>query len=140
MMFCIGYLSSSHLRMNSEEVGGIVEKSVFSNKSKNITGMLCYFDNSFLQFIEGEERDVKELYEKIKNDTRHRGVIEVYSQPIKTRAFGNWSMALVSEDQISPEQLKFCQNLRRAKLDPTSGASHVGEPSELLDVFRLWIR
>ncbi|MDH5582165.1 MAG: BLUF domain-containing protein, partial [Bdellovibrionales bacterium] len=44
------------------------------NSSKNITGMLIFRNQLFLQLLEGEQKDVMELFEKIKSDPRHKDI------------------------------------------------------------------
>ena len=49
----------------------ILKKATHNNHERNITGALLCSDNRYLQLIEGEEKAVSALFEKIKLDPRH---------------------------------------------------------------------
>ncbi|MEM7201134.1 MAG: BLUF domain-containing protein [Planctomycetota bacterium] len=66
------------------------------NPSKNITGLLVFRHNLFLQYLEGERRDLTDLFTKISADPRHKDVELIGSRPSETRLFPDWSMAFVA--------------------------------------------
>ena len=80
----------------------ILNVSRRNNQRVNITGMLLFADNSFLQVLEGEADDVESLYQKIKQDQRNRDVTVIIEEPIAERSFADWSMgyADLSIDEI----------------------------------------
>ncbi|MCU0464792.1 MAG: BLUF domain-containing protein [Anaerolineae bacterium] len=86
------YMSMSHHPMSDEELMRILEVARSHNQSHDITGMLLYRDDLFIQVMEGEDAVVLPLYEKIKTDPRHHHVLEVYQGSIEKRAFGQWAM------------------------------------------------
>jgi hypothetical protein len=53
---------------------------------------LLYIEGDFLQVIEGEEDVIISLFEKIKIDSRHKGIICVFNEKVKERQFSDWSM------------------------------------------------
>ena len=57
----------------------IVTASVWWNRSVGITGTLIYSAGHFAQFLEGPEKDVEELFARIRADTRHHDVNLVQS-------------------------------------------------------------
>jgi hypothetical protein len=63
--------------------------------------MLCYRDRKFIQFLEGEQSAVINLYEKIKKDNRHAGFVTLMNQPIENRMFRKWYMALRNIDDFT---------------------------------------
>lgn len=63
------------------------------NAGHGITGCLLYHNNQFLQLLEGEEKEVMELYDKIQNDPRHHDVTTLMEEPDSQRLFDEWSMA-----------------------------------------------
>ena len=65
------------------------------NKEMNITGLLCFDTESFLQCLEGEREAVNRLYSKILTDSRHEDVVLLQYGEILQRSFPNWSMGLV---------------------------------------------
>lgn len=92
MESCIVYLSSATKLLSQEEVFGIVEKSQKNNRAAGITGVLLYFNGSFLQVLEGQQERVNQLYALIQADYRHTHLIELYNKPIERRSFGDWLM------------------------------------------------
>lgn len=54
--------------------------------------MLLYLQGKFIQLLEGERKEVVKLYERIRQDTRHRKVVTVVEGESPKRNFKNWSM------------------------------------------------
>jgi hypothetical protein len=91
-MHKIIYYSTAVKKMSDGELNDLLTKSRIFNKSKNITGILLYLDGDFVQVIEGEQKDIHELFEKIKVDTRHKNILTMLDAPILEKQFSNWSM------------------------------------------------
>jgi hypothetical protein len=74
-----------------------------NNAAAGITGMLLYHKGSFFQVLEGERNVVEALYEKILEDNRHKRTTRIIFEPIKERAFGEWTMGcpILSAGQLS---------------------------------------
>ena len=72
------------------------------NANHQITGCLLYHRGRFIQMLEGEEKDVLGLYERIEGDERHSKVELLEEEPIEQRVFSEWSMAF--QDIGAPEQ------------------------------------
>jgi AcrR family transcriptional regulator len=58
----------------------------------------------FIQVLEGAPGVVGALYDRILADTRHRDVVVVLDGAIQARAFSDWSMRLLGEDDLSPTE------------------------------------
>ena len=54
--------------------------------------MLLYKDGNFMQILEGPEKAVQKLREKIKRDPRHGNFTIITEGRILARSFGDWSM------------------------------------------------
>jgi hypothetical protein len=137
-MICLAYLSSATDILDPGELQSLLAKARRNNADRQVTGMLCYYDGSFLQFLEGEAADVEETFAAIQADPRHAGIIEVYRKPISHRIFADWTMALVRVDEAGPEQRAFCRSLREVEL--TAPAEHLRAIAPFLDSFRAWVR
>ena len=59
-------------------------------------------ENRYLQFLEGEEEAVIELFEKIKKDPRHYEVNKWVQGHTDQRVFSDWSMAswMLSSEEL----------------------------------------
>lgn len=87
------YISSVTRAASDERVGEILATSRRNNAAAGVTGLLLYDGKRFLQALEGSETAVSTIYERIKRDTRHRGIVLLSSKIVETRSFGEWSMA-----------------------------------------------
>lgn len=101
----LGYLlysSTAVRKMESEDLTNLLEISRANNKRRGITGMLLYKDGCFMQMLEGDQDEVRNLFETIRQDSRHESVVEIVSDPVQERSFSDWSMGFVDMDQVIP--------------------------------------
>lgn len=104
-MYELLYASVSPPGLSESELVDILEVSRAKNLRLGVTGMLLYHDREIMQILEGEADVVKELYETITRDNRHRSVETLYQGPIEHRAFSLWSMAFKILDEDSAQRL-----------------------------------
>lgn len=102
-LISVVYVSSGIRHFEPEEIIEILRKARENNQKQDITGMLLYKDGHFLQVLEGPNKAVNELLQRIETDPRHRGMIQLMKTPLTERQFPNWSMAFKDLDQLSPE-------------------------------------
>lgn len=95
------YASKISSAFEIEHVKDIVEKATRRNIKNDITGLLCFNRNYFLQCIEGERSVVNETFNKICADERHERVTMMSYDEIKEREFTDWAMEYVPESQVS---------------------------------------
>jgi hypothetical protein len=86
------YMSTAVNPLTDSELKDILVKSQLNNSKNNLTGILLYSEGTFVQVLEGEVAELDETFEKILNDTRHKGVIELVREEINERSFPDWSM------------------------------------------------
>lgn len=98
MLVQLIYVSKRELTCSEKDIYEILQASIRNNRALDITGVLLYSKERFLQVLEGEYKSVMKLYEKIKKDSRHYEAIMIGLRPIKERAFPTWSMAHKSLD------------------------------------------
>jgi Sensors of blue-light using FAD len=80
------------VQTNESELRDIVTKSVANNGASGITGMLLYADGDVLQVLEGERSRVEALFQRIRQDKRHKDLFVVADEAIPYRYFSDWSM------------------------------------------------
>jgi hypothetical protein len=90
------YVSSARGEIGADELARVLESSVRNNMKQQVTGMLLYLTDSFMQVLEGEEAGVDETYARVLLDGRHTGAILIERVPIDGRSFGRWSMCFKS--------------------------------------------
>jgi len=88
----IVYVSFSNKSLTEDEIVQLLKEVRAKNKAQDVTGLLLYNNEAFIQVIEGEKESIHTLYELIKKDTRHTNVVKLLEEPIEARAFPDWSM------------------------------------------------
>ncbi|WP_258099872.1 BLUF domain-containing protein [Marinoscillum pacificum] len=102
----------------------ILASSVKNNPSKELTGMLLYSEDRFIQILEGPLVNVMETYNMILKDPRHGGSVIRYCAPTEERYFEDWHMgsksieehALEFKTDISSEEKKLYNSLADGNL------------------------
>ncbi|MDO1498826.1 BLUF domain-containing protein [Winogradskyella maritima] len=95
--FELSYRSKARLYLPDTEVEKIVTLSEQSNKDVGITGCLIYYEEEFFQIIEGKKSDVLNLFEKIKEDERHKKVTILWKGYRKKKIFKEPGLFFVSD-------------------------------------------
>ena len=94
MLIRLVYASRS-CNQPTKDLPAILEWSRRVNPKLDVTGVLCYLDGVYMQYLEGEEHAVDGLFKSIAADTRHQNVTRLERRAIPKRAFPEWSMALL---------------------------------------------
>ncbi|TAG57258.1 MAG: BLUF domain-containing protein [Cytophagales bacterium] len=92
MLSHLVYLSVKTPLCTDLEIEKILASCKKNNASLDITGVLLYTETKFLQYLEGEQEEIMNLYLKIKKDPRHSTCILISGSEIKNRAFPSWQM------------------------------------------------
>jgi hypothetical protein len=112
------YVSSAVNLFSDEKLRELLEVSRRNNGARDVTGMLLYIDGNFLQVLEGEKDNVLGTYQRISNDSRHRGVITLLQGDIDKRDFAEWSMGFHKVDKESGPALPGYSDFLSRKTDP----------------------
>jgi len=97
------YVSTRNASCSDDDIQKILEASNRKNGKLDITGVLLYSRNKFLQVLEGEKDLILELYNKIKLDERHKNVIMISLKGIEQRYFPSWQMGSKNMESQSYE-------------------------------------
>ncbi|WP_425389551.1 BLUF domain-containing protein [Ekhidna sp.] len=120
MIFYIIYTSTPTGKVTSDKLNDITQESIKWNSAHDITGMLLNVEDKYFQFLEGEEPEVRKLFDMIKGDPRHENVtlrIQGYSND---RVFSEWSMGswmLSNKDLL---ELSALEDLKSFLEDPVN--------------------
>jgi hypothetical protein len=87
------YVSTSNVLNTEEALAAILQQSRHNNAIYGVTGLLWAGADRFLQVLEGPTASIRETYQRIETDDRHRDLIILHDQRIEDREFGDWSMA-----------------------------------------------
>jgi hypothetical protein len=81
------------------EIPGILATSQRNNARVGVTGALMFNSGGFAQVLEGRQRDVSSVFERIQCDPRHSDVLVLSFSAVASRLFGHWSMGWVGASQ-----------------------------------------
>lgn len=84
----------------------LLKNSKNNNKSYGITGMLLFDDGNIMQYLEGPQISVNQLYERIEHDPRHRNITKIIQEPIEVRMFPEWHMGFKSFNDPSIKHME----------------------------------
>lgn len=100
MLSQLAYVSVQTNPLSRSDIQEILRKSIANNSLENITGMLIYYNGTFLQVLEGHDKKVMKLYQTLKLDKRHHNIEILYKKEIDTLVFSSWSMGFVDMEEI----------------------------------------
>ena len=92
------YASKAADRMTDEHLDALLEKARASNAHQNITGVLLYAEDSFLQVLEGPRESLEKLSKKIMRDSRHCQLETLRFERKAKRDFPDWKMGYMRLD------------------------------------------
>lgn len=92
----LSYCSQARLPMGQTEVRRILEASRRNNQRDEITGLLTFSGEVFVQFLEGSPTALQGLMNRLKSDTRHRDIIILSEGTAHERMLAGWDMELVT--------------------------------------------
>lgn len=87
------YASEPDAALTPDAVKSIVDQARAANQRYNLTGMLAFDADGFLQVLEGDRGVVSRLYGRIAQDRRHRRLVLLEVAAVDERLFGRWTMA-----------------------------------------------
>lgn len=105
------------------------------NRDNQISGVLFFLNNRFLQVLEGETAALEKLLEKIEADPRHSQLTYLLRVPISERQLADWNMDtfnLSQTEAFRPEALQAITRIYLANVEPDA-QSFLAMLGELLD-------
>ncbi|RLL55588.1 blue light sensor protein [Mariprofundus sp. EBB-1] len=105
-MIRIVYVSVATKPFDDKELLQLLARCRASNTERLISGQLIYSDGTFMQVLEGPEKEVDATYARIKKDTRHTNVTLLERNTIDEKQFPDWSMGFKT---LNREQLEGIQ-------------------------------
>jgi hypothetical protein len=97
-MFHLIYTSRARQDFGAADLKKMLTHARSNNDSVNVTGMLLYHNEAFLQVLEGDEASVRKIFKRIEKDSRHARLVTLRSQKSfgERRIFGDWSMGFAN--------------------------------------------
>lgn len=93
-LYCMVYISqiTSFGLINPNTLENIVKVSTKNNSINGITGVLCYGNGYFFQYIEGPEAALTQLKNQLLLDTRHQNMKIMHFGVVEQRQFQKWKL------------------------------------------------
>ena len=107
------YMSTAVGVLRAEELDRIYLRAQAANSRADITGMMLFYEGTFLQVLEGSTAGVTSLLEKIRRDRRHSGLVVLESQSTAERCFGS-AMNFIAARKLSAGEKHAFSELRQA--------------------------
>ena len=101
MIFTTAYTSTMVRPLSDPELVDLLVESRARNADRGITGLLLYRRGRVMQMLEGDERVVRNLYDRIAMDVRHEQVTNVWSGVTAQRRFPDWTMGFEDLDETA---------------------------------------
>lgn len=140
MFYYIIYVSSAVKNFTDDELLELLEISRMNNEKKDLTGMLLYKDGNFLQILEGEENNVKELYSKLEKDNRHNGLIIMLDGYEEERQFSDWRMGFKNLSNENFEEIEGYSKFLDVQFDDEEFLNNPSIGKEMLLMFKKNVR
>lgn len=94
-MFRLVYISTARAPITTPLLDAILGASRRNNARLDVTGLLVAGRNRFLQMLEGEEGQVRALYQRVSADPRHIGCVVLRAEHCEMRLCPGWDMGSV---------------------------------------------
>lgn len=105
-MLChLVYVSIATSPLRDQDLANLLQQARQRNARHRITGMLLYKNRRFMQLLEGEEEDVKLIYDSICRDPRHANLELLWHRYIQFRDFPDWTMGFRNVDEMDVSSL-----------------------------------
>lgn len=94
------YISKAVAPFEKSELLDLEHQAQIKNRKLGITGMLCYVQSQFIQYLEGSAESVDYLMESISMDQRHTIIKRIQMSGIGNRLFEDWSLRYYAPDDL----------------------------------------
>ncbi len=135
-MIRITYLSQATPNFASIDLIHLLEQCHLNNPKRGLTGLLIFGNDTFLQTIEGEEKIVDALIEKITKDKRHIKFQILSRQSIENRQYSDWAMGFEKLTEQTIAEVPKLKNFILADFNPEYLSSNVSVVESLLERHR----
>ena len=100
-IYTLLYLSVASVRLAQNDLTNLLGTCRQYNAAHGLTGLLIYANGHWIEFLEGDQKDVDGLMTQIEQDPRHRDIEVIEKGTASAREFQDWSMAFL--EHATPE-------------------------------------
>ncbi|WAT17659.1 BLUF domain-containing protein [Aurantiacibacter sp. MUD11] len=91
-MLSLIYVSVASAGLTAADVTTLAERAAANNAKHDVTGMLAYNSQSFMQLLEGDGAHVLSIMRRIEQDDRHGSITYIRQHDREHRECPDWSM------------------------------------------------
>ena len=95
----LSYCSHAQTPLEQADLDLILKASQRNNQRDDVTGLLTYSGEVFVQFLEGPLEAVRRLMSRLEGDSRHRDILILSQGSDHERIFSDWDMELVTRHE-----------------------------------------
>jgi hypothetical protein len=96
------YVSQSTDSLENETQRALREKALLNAGRTGVTGILFYRRGFFMQYLEGPEQVVLDLFRELRGTNRHHNVRVLSRGPLESRLFTDWTVRWVNDEETGP--------------------------------------
>ncbi len=122
----ISYFSEAAAALTPDDLAAIIRVSQTRNPEIDVTGVLLLRKGRFFQVLEGPERALELLLNRIRQDRRHHDLLVVSRRAIRQREYPNWAMGWTDMPPSTPELAEMFD-----RISHETRASQAANPSEV---------
>lgn len=98
----ICYVSTHHTGLSDFAIDRILKSAQIYNNKHGVSGVFVSASNRFFQILEGDEKEINLLFDRIQRDDRHTNIIKLFNttidRPFFTSYNSSFRVALGSEE------------------------------------------
>jgi hypothetical protein len=105
----------------STDLEDIIHQAKKNNPIHNVSGVLFFHNNRFLQIIEGDKKNLDQLKLNITKDSRHKEIQQLFYEPILSKSFSNWNMDtfnLSDKENVNIKELNLVSEVYKTNFLP----------------------
>lgn len=95
------YCSEAAPKLETQNVINILISARRFNEAHELTGILCFTGDHFVQLLEGELGALTAALQRIRSDARHTNIDVRRLRPCQSCRFGRWHMAFASAERLA---------------------------------------
>jgi len=108
------YQSQATRPLDASDLDILLLDARINNELANVTGVLLYGDQQFVQYLEGARPDVEQIYARITRASQHHRLEILEQGRVEARRFQRWHMGFSDAPQTVVQQLSQAQWQRDA--------------------------
>ena len=105
------YVSSAVHPLSQDELVQILRVSHRNNTAAGVTGALLHADGNLMHVLEGPPDAVDAVYDRVRRDPRHHGVLLLLETRVDERSFADWSIGFLRLEDLAEADREAARSL-----------------------------